>query len=82
MANVANFIKELAEKAGYDTADQKMIDFLSHTELNKIEIASEITGGINKNLISLPEAKNNHPTIKSHYFGEFMSNLDRGLDLG
>lgn len=80
MANVANFIKELAEKAGYDTTDQKMIDFLSHTELNKIEIASEITGGINKNLISLPEAKNNHPTIKSHYFGEFMSNLDRGLD--
>ena len=78
--NVANFIKDLAEKAGFDSNDQGLIDFLSHTELNKIEIASEITTGINKSLISLNEAKNNHPTIKSHYFGEFMSNLDRGLD--
>lgn len=77
--NVANFLKELAEKAGIDSNDTALIDVLSHAELNRIELPNEVTGAINRSLLSLSDAKNNHPAIKSHYFAEVMSNVDRAL---
>ena len=78
--NVSNFIKDLAEKAGLDSNDQALVDMLSHAELNKIELSTDITGAINKSLISVADAKNNHPEIKRHYFAETMSNVDRSLE--
>lgn len=77
--NVANFLKELAEKAGIDENNEKLIDLLAHTELNKIELPVEITRPINQNLLSIEDAKNNHPKVKTHYFAEIMSNVDRSL---
>jgi hypothetical protein len=78
--NVSNFLKELAEKAGVDANDPALVDILSHTELNRIELPNEITTAINRSLLSVTDAKNNHPAIKTHYFAEVMSNVDRSLE--
>ena len=81
--NLANFIKDLAEKAGMNINDEAIIaDVFSNVEFQKFLIPEQITNGINRSLVSLADAKNNHPAIKSHYFGEFMGNLDRGLESG
>lgn len=77
---VDQFLKDLAEKAGIKSNDPVWGDFLAHTELNKIEIPEQLHNGINQSLLSIEDAKNNHPKIKTHYFAEVMNNLDRGLE--
>lgn len=77
--NLSSFLQQLADKAGVDQNDKALIDFLAHTELNRINISDDLAGTINKNLLSLDDAKNNHPVVKTHYFAEVMSNVDRAL---
>lgn len=78
--NVTNFLKSLAEKAGVSQDDPKLLEVLSITELNKIDLPIEIVNSINQNLLSIEDAKNNHPNVKTHYFGEIMANVDRALE--
>jgi hypothetical protein len=73
------FINELATKAGIATTEQKLVDLLAHTELNRITIPDELETSFNQSLLSVADAKNDHPVIKQHYFGEIMSNVDRAL---
>lgn len=73
------FLLQLAEKAGIQPTNQKLVDLLGNTELNRINIPDELTTVLGSSLISIDEAKNNHPAIKTHYFAEVMSNVDRVL---
>jgi len=77
---VYDFLKELAEKAGVDKKIFETLEDAPVHELKQIELPTDISNGINKSLLSLKDAKNNHPEIKSHYFGEIMSNVDRSLE--
>lgn len=77
--NLSTFIMQLAEKAGIESNNQALVDFLAHTELNRITIAPDLERAINQNLLSLDDAKANHPAVKTHYFAEVMSNVDRAL---
>jgi hypothetical protein len=43
-------------------------------------VPDEIDRAISGNLLSLDDARSNHPQIKSHYYGEAMANVDRALN--
>lgn len=77
--NLSNLIVSLAEKAGIPNDNKQLVELLAHTELNNVKVHIDIVNGLQKNLLSLTDAKNDHPEIKSHYFGETMSNVDRVL---
>lgn len=74
------FVLQLAQKAGMQPTDPKLIELLAHTELNRINVADELVSNLEGRLLSIDDAKNNHPAIKTHYFAEIMSNVDRVLD--
>lgn len=74
------FLLLLAEKAGLTAADPKLAGLLAHTELSRINVEGEVETALNQNLLSLTDAKNNHPAIKGHYFAEIMANVDRSLN--
>lgn len=80
MATTADkLILAIAEKAGIPASDPDIIKVLSHTELNRIEVSDNLERSMQQNLLSIDDAKNNHPRIKGHYYGEAMSNVDRAL---
>jgi ribosomal protein L29 len=74
------FILQLAEKAGIDAADKRLAEVFAHTEINRINVNQELVNDFGSNLISVTDATNNHPKIKTHYFAEVMSNVDRTLE--
>lgn len=78
--NADKFFLAVAEKAGLDASNPELIKILSHTELNRIDIPDSFVGTIQQNLLSLDDAKANHPKIKGHYYAEAMQNVDRGLN--
>lgn len=75
-----SFLFALAEKAGIDPKDAGLTEILSNQALDNVEITKELESAINKSLLSVVDAKNNHPEIKTHYFAEIMANVDRSLD--
>lgn len=77
--NLSTFLNELAQKAGIASDSKELIDFLAHGELTRIEVPETLDTSFSTSLLSVKDAKNNHPEIKKHYFGEIMSNVDRSL---
>jgi len=75
-----SFLFSLAEKAGIDPKDAGLTEILSNQALDNVEISKDLESSINKSLLSVVDAKNNHPEIKTHYFAEIMANVDRSLD--
>jgi hypothetical protein len=75
-----SFLFSLAEKAGIDPKDAGLTEILSNQALDNIELSKDLESAINKSLLSVVDAKNNHPEIKTHYFAEIMANVDRSLD--
>jgi hypothetical protein len=75
-----SFLFSLAEKAGIDPKDAGLTEILSNQALDNVELSKELESAINKSLLSVVDAKNNHPEIKTHYFAEIMANVDRSLD--
>jgi hypothetical protein len=75
-----SFLFSLAEKAGIDPKDAGLTEILSNAALDNVELSKELESAINKSLLSVVDAKNNHPEIKTHYFAEIMANVDRSLD--
>lgn len=72
MASLKDFLTTLAKKAGYDlTAQQAFFDALPDTE-----VPAEVTVGVDTRLISLSDAKNNHPEIKNHYTKQALDGVD------
>ena len=75
-----SFLFSLAEKAGIDPKDAGLTEILSNQALDNVELSKDLESAINKSLLSVVDAKNNHPEIKTHYFAEIMANVDRSLD--
>jgi hypothetical protein len=76
---VADFLKELAIKAGVKIEDESIKPLLAAPELANINIPDELITGIDNGLLSLDAAKNNHSAIKGHYFSQAYDGLDKEI---
>lgn len=77
---LGEYLHALATKAGMNPDDDVLKNFLMHGELVKIEIPEEITKGIDSKLISIADAKNNHPEIKPHYTQQSLMTIDKTIE--
>lgn len=78
--SVSAFLNELALKAGIKPDDKQLVDLLSATELQNIQVPDELVTGIDNNVVSIEQAKNNHPDIKPHYTSMALTAVDAELD--
>lgn len=76
----ADFLKELAIKAGVKIDDEKIKPLLAAPELAGIQIPDELATGIDNGLLSISAAKNNHPEIRGHYVAAAYDGLDKELN--
>lgn len=75
----ADFLKELAIKAGVKIDDEAISPLLAAPELANINIPDALITGIDNGLLSLDAAKNNHSAIKGHYFSMAYDGLDKEI---
>lgn len=76
---LSDFIKSLIVKAGGNVEDEKIKTALASVDAN-IELQDELATAIDHGLISIANAKNNHPEIKNHYYASAYNGLDAELD--
>lgn len=79
MAKVSEFIKSLIVKSGGNADDEKIKTALAAIDAN-MELGDDLVGTIDRGLISIDNAKNNHPDIKKHYTALALNGLDTELD--
>jgi len=77
---IEKFVLGMAEKAGIPITDARLAGFLAIPAIREIDIPDDIEQQISRSLLSIEDAKNNHPAIKTHYFAEIMNNVDRSLE--
>lgn len=77
---LGEFLHSLIKKSGGNPDDDAVKNFLLNGELIKIEIPEDIMKTIDQNLISLTDAKNNHPLIKPHYTQLALSTMDKQIE--
>lgn len=70
-----DFLTQLAKKAGFDTESETAKAFFAG--LPDVEVPEDIHKGIDNALISLTEAKNNYPELKSHYTKQALDSMDK-----
>lgn len=80
MATIGEFIHELIKKTGHNGEGDDIKNFLMNGELVKIEMPEAVSGIIDKGLISLKDAKNNHPDIKPHYTYQALLTVDKTVE--
>lgn len=80
MKTLNAFLNDIFVKANIPADDKALVDLLASSELQKINIPDELLTGVENNLISVEQAKNNHPIIKSHYNGETYNGLNAEID--
>lgn len=78
--SVGEFLHNLAKKAGMNPEDENLKNFLLNGDLVKINVPEEIEKGIDNKLISLTDAKNNHPEIKNFYQKQALDGIDKSVD--
>lgn len=76
---LSEFISGLIKKAGGNVEDEKIKTALAAVDAN-IELQDELVTAIDHGLISIENAKNNHPEIKKHYTALAYNGLDSELD--
>lgn len=76
---VVDFLKSLIVKAGGNPEDEAIKAALNELGAD-LEISEDLITPIDNGLLSLTTAKNNHPEVKKHYFGQAYSGLDAELD--
>jgi hypothetical protein len=76
----ADFLKELAIKAGVNIDDDTIKPLLAAPELAGINIPDQLITGIDNGLLSISAAKNNHPEIKGHYVAAAYDGLDKEIN--
>lgn len=77
---IADFINDLSAKAGLKADDEHLKNILSAPDLQKITIPDELVRGIDNSLLSIDQAKNNHPDIKKHYTALAFNGLDAEMN--
>lgn len=78
MPKLKEFITGLAKKAGFDTESATAKPFFD--ALPDTEVPDEIQKGIDNSLISMTDAKNNHPEIKNLYVKQSLDGVDKVLN--
>lgn len=81
MINVGDFLAKLITKGGGNPADEKFKIFFGNAELVKAEVPDDVVTAIDNGLISLKDAKNNHPDIKNHYTALALNGLDDKVNM-
>lgn len=76
---VVDFLKSLIVKAGGNPEDETIKTALGELGAD-LEIDEALVTPIDNGLLSLSTAKNNHPEVKKHYFGQAYSGLDAELE--
>jgi hypothetical protein len=75
---VAEFIKSLVTKSGVQVDDQ-LTALLNNDNLVNVDIPEALASSIDNKLISLQDAKNNHPEIKNWYQKQALDTVDTSL---
>jgi len=75
MAKLKDFLTLLAKKAGFDTESATAKPFFD--AIPDTEVPEDVSKGIDNALISLTEAKNNHPELKNHYVAPALNGMDK-----
>jgi hypothetical protein len=78
--SLSAFLNELALKADIKPDEKALVDLLSATELQNIQVPDTLSTVIDKNLVSIEQAKNNHPDIKPHYTSMALTAVDAEID--
>ena len=76
---VVDFLKSLIVKAGGNPEEETIKNALNELGAD-LEISEDLITPIDNGLLSLSTAKNNHPEVKKHYFGQAYSGLDAELE--
>jgi hypothetical protein len=76
---VIDFLKSLAAKAGANVEDEALKTAFAAVNADA-ELPDELVTAIDNGLLSVANAKNNHPEIKKHYFAQAYNGLDKELD--
>ena len=76
---ISEFLKTLIVKAGGNADDEKIKTALAAINA-EFELSDDIATAIDHGLISIDNAKNNHPDIKKHYTALALNGLDAELE--
>lgn len=71
-----DFLSKLVTKGGGNPADEKYKGFFGNADLVKYEVPDDLATAIDNGLISIKDAKNNHPDIKNHYTALALNGFD------
>lgn len=69
-----DFIIGLARKAGFDPASEAAKPFFD--AIPDTDVPEDVQKGVDNNLISITDAKNNHPILKNHYHKQALDGID------
>jgi hypothetical protein len=76
---IGELINNLAQKAGIVSDNPELKALLSSPELATIQVPEILVSTIDKGLLSIEAAKNNHPDIKKKYFADAYDGMDKQL---
>lgn len=74
---IGEVISDLAIKAGIKADDESLVNLLSAPDLQKITLPDELVQTIDRGLLNIEAAKNNHPDIKRKYHADAMDGIDK-----
>lgn len=77
--SLGDFLHDLFKKAGQDVNEAAIKEFLSNTAMT-MEIPDTVARGLDNNLLSVADAKNNHPDIKNHYTKSALDGIDKVIE--
>lgn len=80
MAKLNEFLQSIAKKAGINVEDDAVKAFFATEALAIIEVPETLQKPVDSSLISLTDAKNNHPDIKNYYTRQALDTLDKKVD--
>lgn len=72
-----DFVTGMARKAGFDVTSETAKPFFDG--LPDTEVPEDVQKGIDNSLISMTDAKNNHPILKAHYHKQALDGIDSTL---
>jgi len=79
MKTLRAFITDMAAKAGIAPDDKQLTDLLAASP-ETINVPDELISGFENNMVSIDQAKNNHPIIKSHYNAATYDGVNAEID--
>lgn len=72
---IGQFLQAQAKKAGVQLNEEQLA-FLNGGEIARLTVPDDITTALDNNLLSIADAKNNHPDIKNHYTKATLDGVD------